>query len=279
MANELEREIKRLSNLKQNKDLLSEELEPMARLNLEVRKFHDEDMFNTKAIEDKENPNSAKNRIQASLEQKMAEERFRNYLENNEIENASDIDTLKSLVFNEIFEIRIQSELNKLSAQGKYPPDKLIKSLVEVQDQKSSLKVKLGIDKKDEEKDDLSALQLLQKRVHKHIQENKNEFTLYIPWTCEQCGHKDIESYLVYKRVKDLKILKHPWFIGRYLFNYEIIKDVKEKRLSPEDATRYLMCSGQGGKYKPEEDKKYCIDYVNYCLENWTEITELLSKK
>lgn len=278
MANELEREINRLANLKQNKGLSSEELEPMAHLNLEVKKFKDEDMFGVKSI--KENtPESEKIKIQASLEQKTAEMRFRNYLENNEIESASDIDTLKSLVFNEIFEIRIQGELNKLSQQGTYPSNKLIKSLVEVQDQKSDLKVKLGIDKREEEKDDLSALQLLQKRVHKHIQENKNEFTIYLPVTCEKCGHKDIESYLVYKRVKDFNTLKHPWFVGRYLFNYEIIKDVKDGKLSKEDATRYLMCAGQGGHYNLEEDKKYCVDYVTYCLENWVEITDLLNKK
>ena len=124
---------------------------------------------------------------------------------------------------------------HKLQDDNKYPNDKLIKSLTDVQNQKSSLKVKLGIDRKEEEKDELGALQLSQKRVYKYIQEHKNEFTLWIPCTCEKCGHKDIESYLIYKRVKDFKTLKHPWFVGRYLFNYEIIKDVKEKRLSPED--------------------------------------------
>jgi predicted Zn-ribbon and HTH transcriptional regulator len=266
MSADLDREIKRLSNLKQNQGIPLEDLTPVARMNLEIRDFKSNPLFNIESEE-------------GQKEQKLAESRFKNYLENSEIESASDIDTLKSLIFNEIFEIRIQGELNKLQKDGKYPPDKLIKSLVEVQDQKSSLKVKLGIDKKEEEKDDLSALQLLQKRVHKHIQENKNEFTLYIPWTCEKCGYKDIESYLIYKRVKDFNALKHPWFVGRYLFNYEIIKDVKEKRISLEDATRYLMCSGQGGKYKRDEAKKYCIDYLNYCIENWTEITSLLNKK
>ena len=266
MSAELDREIKRLSNLKQNKDISSEDLIPIARMNLEIRAFKANPLFDTETDEGKK-------------EQKLAENRFKNYLENSEIESASDIDTLKSLIFNEIFEIRIQGELNKLQKDGKYPPDKLIKSLVDVQDQKSSLKIKLGIDKKEEEKDDLSALQLLQKRVHKHIQENKNEFTLYIPWTCEKCGHEDIESYLVYRRVKDFKAMKHPWYIGRFLFNHEIIKDVKEKKLSPEDASRYLMASSQGGNYIPQEGKEYCLDYINYCLENWKEITELLNKK
>jgi len=257
MATELEREISRLSNLKQNKGLDEESLTPIAQINIAVREFKANPIFTDEK------------------KQKWAEERFRNYLENNEIDNASDVDTLKSLIFNEGFEQKIQDELNKLTL----PPEKLTKQLIEIQNQKSSLKIKLGIDRKEEEKDELGALQLLQKRVHKHIQEHKNEFTLYIPFTCEKCNHKDIESYLIYKRVKDFKVLKHPWFVGRYLFNYEIIKDVKDGKLSATDATRYLMCAGQGGDYKvPSEDKQWCEDYVNYCLENFTEITELLKK-
>lgn len=261
MASELEREIKRLSNLKNYKGLSPEELEPIAQKNIIVRDFKANEMFTD------------------AKEQKLAEDKFRNYLETSEIENASDIDTLKSLVFNEVFEQRIQGELNKLAEQNKYPPDKLIKSLVEVQNQKSSLKIKLGIDRKEEEKDELTSLQLLQKRVDKYINENKNEFTIGLGFECEKCNHKNWETFLLYKRVKDFTLLKHPWFVGRWLFNYEILKDVKDKKISPEDATRYLMCSGQGKFYKPkEEDKKWCVDYINYCLENWAEITELMNE-
>jgi len=261
MADELTREVNRLSNLKNYKAMESNELEQIARKNIIVREFKKNPLFTDEK------------------EEKLAEARFRNYINHNELESFSDIDTLKSLVYNEIFEQRIQGELNKLQTQGKYPPDKLTKQLTDVQNQKLSLKVKLGIDKKEEEEDDLTKLQLLQKRTHKYIQEHKNEFTVWIPSTCEKCGNKDIESYLLWRKVKDFKALKHPWFAGRFLFNYEILKDVKAEKLSKEDAWRYLICSGQGGNYKPEEEKQYCIDYINYCLENWTEITDLLKNK
>lgn len=262
MANELEREIKRLSNLKNYKSLSPEELEPIAQKNIIVREF-------------KANPLFADEK-----EQKLAESRFRNYLENNEIDNASDIDTLKSLIFNEIFEIRIQGELNKLKTDGKYPPDKLIKSLVEVQNQKGSLKIKLGIDKKEEEKDDLSAYQLLHKRVDKYINEHKDEFTLGLGFQCESCGHKNWETFLLYKRIKDFNtIIKHPYFAGRFLFNYEIVKDVKDNKITKQQATRYLMCAGQGKFYKPSaDDMKWCEDYIDYLLENWKEISELIKQ-
>ncbi len=262
MATELEREVNRLKNLKNYKDIDINDLQQLAQKNVICREFKKNPLFTDEK------------------EQKLAETRFRNYIESNELESSSDLDTLKSLVYNEIFEQRIQGELNKLASDGKYPPDKLIKSLVEVQNQKASLKVKLGIDKKEDESDDLSALQLLQKRVEKHINQNRAEFTIFLGWECDKCGFKDQESYLLYKPIKDFKILKHPFFAGKYLFSYPIVKDVKDGKLSKQDATRYLMGAGQGNAYKPSDvDKKYCEDYLDYLIENFKEITDLLNQK
>ncbi len=262
VISDVEKEVNRLSNLLNYKDLDPSELESIAKVNVHVRELKKNPLFTDDA------------------EKKLSETLFSNYLKHNELESNSDIDTLKSLVFNQIFEQRIQGELNKLKTDGKYPPDKLIKSLVEVQDQKAKLKVKLGIDKKDDETDDLSAFQLLQKRVAKHINENKNEFTIFLGWECDRCGHKDQESYLLYKPIKDFKILKHPYFAGKYLFSYPIVKDVKDGKLSKQDATRYLMGAGQGNAYKPSDvDRQYCEDYLDYLIENFKEITDLLNEK
>ena len=266
MSAELNAEIKRLSNLKQNKDVSTDDLMPIAKLNLVMREFKSNPMFDTTT------PDGAK-------EQELADTRFKSYLESSELESTSDIDTLKSLIFNEILEKRIQKRLNDLAKEDKNPPEKLIKSLVDVQNQKNSIKIKLGIDSKEDEKDELSALQLLQKRVKKHILENKNEFTVWLPWTCEKCGHEDIESYLLYKQVKDFKTMKHSFFIGRYLANVEIIRDVKEGKITKEDAIRYLWCSGQGSHYKlPAADKKWCTDYISWLIENWTMLIDMLKK-
>lgn len=266
MDAEIEKEMKKLSNLLNYKDLDTSELEQIARINVLKRNFHKNPLFDIETKAGKK-------------EQDLAEKRFKTYITNNEIESASDIDTLKSLIFNEVFEQRIQGQLNKLQKEDKYPPDKLVKTLVEVQDQKAKLKVKLGIDKKDEETDDLTAYQLTQKRVIKHINDHKDEFTIFLGWQCDGCGKKDSESFLVYKQVKDFKVLKHPYFAGRFLFNYEILKDVKDNKLSKEDAWRYLLCSGQGKFYKPnDDDKKYCVDYIDHCLENFVEITDLLKQ-
>lgn len=267
MSSDIEKEAKRLSNLLNYKDLEPSEIEQVARIKVLQRNFHKNPLFDIDTDAGKK-------------EQSLAESRFKTYITNNELDSASDIDTLTSLIFNEIFESRIQNELNKQQKEGKYPSDKLIKSLVEVQDQKAKLKVKLGIDKKDEENDDLSAFQLLQKRVANHINENKNEFTIFLGWECDKCGFKDQESYLLYKPIKDFKILKHPYFAGKYLFSYPIVKDVKDGKLSKQDATRYLMGAGQGNAYKPSDaDKEYCENYLDYLIENFKEITDLLNQK
>lgn len=262
MANQLEREIARLLNLKNYKGMEDNELETIARRNIEIREFKKNPLFDTSTDEGKK-------------EQESAETRFRNYLQNNEIDSASDIDTLKSLIYNEIFELKIQKELNS----SKIPPEKLTKQLVDIQNQKSSLKIKLGIDKTEEEQDDLSKLQLLQKRFHKYIQEHKNEFTLKIPFKCSKCNHEDVSIHLLRQRVTNFDALPHPWFAGNWFFNYEIIKDVKEGKLSAEDAWRYLCSASKGSETKPAFNKTYCTDYINYCIENWTLITSFLEDK
>ena len=262
MDSDFAKELKRVSGLKQNQGKTEEELYPQVRINLECRKFKANPLF----------PDAE--------EQKLAEEKFKDYLLNNEIETSSDLDTLRSLIFTEILEGRIHKEFNKDAESNKAPNSYLTKQLVEIQDQKAKLKIKLGIDRADEEKDDLSALELHQKRVDKYINEHKSEFSFGLGFQCESCGHKNYETFLMYKRIKDFDaVIKHPWFVGRWLFNYPIIKDVKDGKLSAEDATRYLMGAGESKFFAPlDYDKKWCTDYVNYCVENWAEIIDLINK-
>lgn len=253
----LNQEIKRLKNLKNCKEMSEDDFIRMAKINLHVRDFKKMQMFDEKSPEGK-------------IEQELAEERFKNYLTNHEIESDSELDTLRSLVFNEIFEIRLQKQLNKLATEDKYPPDRLTKQLTEIQNQKLELKVKLGIDQEEKTIDELTGLQTLTKRFDKYVNAHRNEFTFI-------CTHGT--PHLIRRRMTDFDSMEHPWYAGRWLFNYEILKDVKDGKLSKEDAWRYLCCASQGGNYKPAFDKKYCVDYIDYCLENWAEITDMLNNK
>jgi len=238
MNSDLKKEIDRVSNLKQNKEIGKDQIEKQAKLNLHIREFKNYPLFTQSGV----------NKCQ---EQEIAEEKFKSYLKNYELDTISDIDTLRSLVYNEVLESRIQEELNRLSERGGFTPDKLTKQLTEIQKQKFQIKIILGIDREEGKVDELTGLQILIKRFKKYIQDNKDQFTTI----CAGCGI----PLLLTRRVKDFECLEHPWFIGRWYFNYPILKDVKDGKLSKEDASRYLKCS---------------VDYINYCLENWQDIVD-----
>lgn len=263
----IENEVNRIRNLKQYKSLSEEELQKIAKININLKEFSSEPLFNIETDDGKK-------------EQKLAEKKFVSYLQKCELESSSELDTLRSLIYTEIFESRIQKELNKLATESKFPPEKLTAQLVDIQNQKIQLKIRLGIDKEEKQKDELNGFQMLIKRGDKYVQNHRDEFTWWLKYTCKKCGHKDCESYLIARPVKDFVMIKHPYFAGRWLFNYEILKDVKEGILSKENAWRYLLCAGEGLDYEiPDSMKKYCTDYINYVLDHWNEIVSFLSLK
>lgn len=260
MLGDLNKELNRVRGLKGNNGKSIEQLEKQALLNLRVRDFRKNPLFT-----DPE-------------EIKISEERFREYLKNNELESIGEIDTLRSLIFCEVFEIRIQKELNKMGADNKVPFEKVTKQLTDIQNQKMTLKVKLGIDRDAKEDSDLTKLQMLEKRYEQYILEHRNEYSLAYVFTCKKCKTKDVEMVLVRRRVKDFTALRHPWFAGRYLFNYEILKDVKSKKISKHDAWRYLCCASTGGNYEGSFSEEYTTDYIQYCLDNWVKIVSHFEK-
>lgn len=89
---------------------------------------------------------------------------------------------------------------------------------------------------------------------------------------CGSCG----KMLLLRRRVKNFDNIQHPWFAGRWFFNYQIILDVKEGKISKTQAWRYLCSASKGDTEKPAFSKEYCLDYIDYCLENWDEIIENL---
>ena len=177
-------------------------------------------------------------------EKTAAKRIFENYLSKLDFENFSDLSTLSMLVYNEILASRLQRTINDSSTKdGKtYISDKLIKSLSDLTNQILNLKLKLGVDSEKKE-DEFTALQLLKKRFAQHIMENRAEHTLWVPYTCSGCGKQDVESHLLRLRVKDYEVLKHPFFSGRFLWNSEIMKDVEDKVITPQQAARYLKTS------------------------------------
>lgn len=260
MKTDLSKEINRIANLKQNKDkdLSESALEQMAKVNLITREFKNNPLF----------PDP--------IDQELAVKKFKSYTQDYELVSLSDLDTLRSLIFVEIYERKVQMQINTILEEKKYPNERLTKQLTDLQNQKLNLKVKLGIDSEEGEKDELTGLQTLKKRFHKYIQANKNEFTLTVPFECKKCGHKDAQLHLLRRRIKDFEAMKHPWYAGRFFFNYEMLKDVKEGKLSKVDAWRYMCSCAKTEDEKIVTSEKYCTDYIEYCLKHWDEITKNL---
>lgn len=187
-------------------------------------------------------------------EKALAKKTFEAYLDKLDFENFSDLSTLSTLVYNEILSTRVQKSINECTTKdGKsYISDKLLKAHTDLTKEILYLKEKLGINKEEKE-DEFTALQLLKRRFHQHIQENKAEYTLWVPYTCSSCGKEDVKETLLRLRVKDYDVLKHPFFSGRFLWNSEIMKDVENKVITPEQAARYLKTS---------------TDYIFWALQN-----------
>lgn len=187
-------------------------------------------------------------------EKKLAKKIFEAYLEQNAFENFSDLSTLSVLVYNEVLSGRVQQSINTCTnKEGKtFISDKLLKSHSDLTNQILHLKTKLGIDKEKIE-DEFTSLQLLKKRFNQHIQENKNEFTLAVPFSCNACGKDDVKLVLVRRKVKDFEAIDHPHFSGRFWYNEVAMNMVEAGTLKKEDYAKIFATS---------------VDYVNWAIAN-----------
>jgi len=190
----------------------------------------------------------------SDVERNQAKKIFVGFLKTHTFDTLSDLNTLSTLTYNMILLGRIQKSINGCSTNdGKtFISDKLLKSMHEVENQIADLKVKLGIDR-EIKTDEFSALQLLKKRFAQHIQENRNEFTLSVPYECSSCGKSDIKMILVRRRVKDFEAIDHPHFSGRFWYNEVAMNMVESGTLKKEDYAKIFATS---------------VDYVNWAIAN-----------
>ena len=255
MNPEIERELKRLSNLKQNKNKTDQEKQKLvveAQLNIAKRKIKVDERYLDEG------------------EKARAKELFEHYVSTFGFEKFSDLCDLNNLIYEEILLRRIQNHINKVYANDAttYLDKRDREALTDTEDQIEKWKIKLGISQEDASQDELTANQRKEKLFEKYINENKPEFTT----ACEACG----KMLLLRRRVKDFDCMEHTWFAGRWFFNYSILLDVKEGKLSKEDAWRYMCSASKAGTEKISFSQEYCIDYIDYCLDSWDEITENL---
>ncbi|MHA2012790.1 MAG: hypothetical protein ACTSWG_10525 [Candidatus Helarchaeota archaeon] len=184
-----------------------------------------------------------------------AKKLFNDYISNYEFDSYSDLNTLADLVYEEVLKKNIQRQVNEVYSDesNNYVPDKLIKSLHDTEERVLDLKTKLkiGVDDNKEE-DELTALEKLKKRFFKYIPFNCNEFTM----VCSSCG----ELQLLRRKTKNFKVLKHPFFAGRFYYNRRAIELVKAGVISKEVYAFILNVN---------------VEFVTWCLEHEDEIPKI----
>lgn len=235
MQGDLNKEIKRLSGLKQNKNKSNAYLEHEARLNIWKRQINiTEKFFNN---DDKE----------------LAKKLFDDYVDNYSFDNFSDLNTLADLVFEEVLKDGLQRQIQKITSDesNNFFPEKTIKSLQEIETRVLDLKQKLGINK-EETQDDLTRLQKLEKKFKKHYLLNRNEYSM----VCPSCS----KMTLLRRRTKDFDVLIHPFFSGRFYYNRRGMELVKQGIWTKEQYAWVFFTS---------------VDYVNWCIEHEAEIPDL----
>lgn len=224
----LDKLFKRSRPLTQYKNLTDEELRAKIKakyidINNEVSKDEDldiEDMFVDKD------------------EKKLAKKLIKKYLSTYTIETISDKNTLKQLVFLEVFNTRLEKELNTYHKDGQPSPTKTVDALHSNLNQISTLKDKLGLsrDKRAENVNDgYSVLNTLFKKHKIWREENQGSRNA----NCPYCS-----KMILFKIRTDVwEAQKHPFFRDKVLVNDHLMAMYKDNKISKHDVARVLGTS------------------------------------
>lgn len=213
----IEKEIKSLSNLIQYKDKDYHWLRRKAIENLKKKELINEFVFSDRD------------------EKKQAQELFSKYMEDNSFDNISELNDLKSLVYNEILSLRLQKNL-AIATENNAIPKASIEANIGLQKQITEQKKNLGlIDDDSETSDAFLAYTTLIQKVRNYQEEHPDEFVSKCP-----CCQKII---MWERRVKDYSSKEHPLIRENRPWNKKIIQLINENKLSKQDAAEILDTS------------------------------------
>lgn len=244
--NDLSNEVRRIQNLKQNKNKSLSQIQKQAQINLWTKQLDIE------------------SQLEDSTEKIIAIEYLESYFNNYEFVDFAEVKTLGDLVYNEILALRVKKQLNKVfsDVNNKFVPDKAIASLHDIENTIQVLKDRLGIGRK-KEQGPLDAFLSLINRFKLYIPFNRNEFTAYLPVICKKCGNENVEPILLRKRVKDFQLLKHPFFSGRFYYNARGIALV-EKGVWTKEQYAWVFYTSPS--------------YVDWCIQHKNDLIEIDGK-
>jgi len=214
----IQKHFQKLKNLKQYKEISEEELLRLA------EKRANEELANID------------NLVTDTEEKKLAKKLLGKYLDDFDIDNVADRNTVNALVLLEIIHVRLQTLLNEKHASAKGAvPLQTLEAMHKNLDKIADLKNKLGLTKKQEEQDPLKVLTTLKKRFEKYINEHRDDFLV----KCWKCG----EMILLRRQTTDYISGKHPFLKDNVLYNEPLLKLVVENKITAEEAAKVLETS------------------------------------
>ena len=214
----INKHLHRLKNLKQFSEISKEEL-----LRLATKKANEE-------LADVDNL------VTDPIEKKLARKLLNKYLDDFDIDNISDRNTLNALILLEIIHVRLQNLMNDKAANADGAvPLQTLQAMHQNLDKIADLKEKLGLNKQQEGRDPLEVLTTLKKRYEKYINEHRDDFLV----KCWKCG----EMTLLRRETKDYISGKYPFLKDNVLYNEELLRLVVENILTKKQAAKILDTS------------------------------------
>lgn len=179
-------------------------------------------------------------------ERRMAKLLLDKYLSDFAIENISDKNTLRELIFLEILQTRLQEKLNEYYEKDtKALPQQLIDTIHKNSEAILKLKTSLGLNKgKDKKESSKDAFLRLQTRMKSWLTENQASRTI----KCAYCG----KMLLLKMRTAAWESQKHPFFRDTVIYNKHLFKMLNDNKIDKTDAAKVLEVS---------------TDYVEWILE------------
>lgn len=171
-------------------------------------------------------------------ETKDAKKLLEKYLQDFVPSTVSDKNNLKSLIYLEILQVRLQDKMNQHADRDAAIPLQMMTAIHSNLNEINIVKGKLGLIGKEKEVAKTDAYKSLELKIQRHRQwmdENQASRT----FTCAHCG----KMALLKIRVDIWETQKHPFFRDKILFNRHLIKLFLTGTLSKQDVASVLEVS------------------------------------
>ena len=170
---------------------------------------------------------------------KLAKDLAQRYLTEFTPKTISDKNNLKSVIYLEVLQFRLQAVMNELTAQGATAiplnlVDSIHKNLKEIAANKERLGL-IGKEKEQKENDGFKTLQNVKEKFKIWMENNQGSRSL----VCPSCGQMVMLKIRMDKWIPQ----KHPFFKDRFLANKKLMQLYLQKRLTKEEIAEVLNSS------------------------------------